>query len=308
MSNNETSLILIVDDDLINIEILNAVLEDEYDIIFAASGNQAIALAREYQPDLILLDVIMPGMDGYNVCEYLKTDSKTSSIPIIFITGLSDMDAEIKGLQVGAIDYVTKPINPPVVRMRVHNHIELQRARKSLKHLSITDALTDLANRRHFDEVLQTEFNRLSRLRHPLSLVMLDVDFFKKFNDGYGHLEGDNCLKQVAKTIRHSLQRPADFAARYGGEEFSCILPNTDLKGAVAIADKIRINIEELDIPHRNSSVAEHVTISVGVFTVNSYSKTCPNEIVEKADQQLYRAKETGRNRICFAEMTENND
>ena len=308
MSNNEASLILIVDDDLINIEILNAVLEDEYDIIFATKGKQAIDLAKKYQPDLILLDVIMPEMDGYAVCEYLKADNKTSCIPVIFITGLSDMDAEIKGLQVGAIDYVAKPINPPIVQMRVRNHIELQRARKSLKHLSITDALTDLANRRHFDEVLQNEFNRLSRLHHPLSLVMLDVDFFKKFNDGYGHLIGDNCLKQVAYTIRGSLQRPADFAARYGGEEFSCILPNTDSKGAAAIAEKIRTNIEQLDIPHRNSPIADHVTVSLGVFTVYTYSRTCPSEIVAKADQQLYRAKETGRNKICFAEMPGNDD
>lgn len=308
MSNNEASLILIVDDDLINIEILNAVLEDEYDIIFATTGQQAIDLAKKYQPDLILLDVIMPGMDGYEACKYLKADKKTSSIPVIFITGLSDMDAEIKGLQVGAIDYVTKPINPPVVQMRVHNHIELQRARKSLKHLSITDALTDLSNRRHFDEVLQNEFNRLSRLHHPLSLVMLDVDFFKKFNDGYGHQVGDSCLKQVAYTIRSSLQRPADFAARYGGEEFSCILPNTDSKGAIAIAEKIRSSVEELDIPHRNSSVADHVTLSLGVFTVSAYSKTTPGEIVARADQQLYRAKETGRNKICFAEMMEHED
>lgn len=308
MSNTETSLILIVDDNLINIEILNAVLEDEYDIIFATTGRQALDLAKKYQPDLILLDVIMPGMDGYDVCEYLKIDKKTANIPVIFITGLSDMEAEIKGLQVGAIDYVTKPINPPVVQMRVHNHIELQRARNSLKHLSITDGLTDLSNRRHFDEVLQNEFNRLSRLHHPLSVVMLDVDFFKKFNDGYGHLLGDRCLKQVASTIRGSLQRPADFAARYGGEEFACILPNTDSKGAIAIADKIRINIENLNIPHRNSPVADHVTISLGVFTVSAYSQICPSEIVAKADQLLYQAKENGRNQICYGEMVKNAD
>lgn len=306
MITNEHSLILIVDDDLINIEILNAVLEEEYDIIFATSGKQALELARKYQPDLILLDVIMPSMDGYAVCEYLKADKKTSSIPVIFITGLADMEAEIKGLQVGAIDYVTKPINPPIVQMRVRNHIELQRARKSLKHLSITDALTDLSNRRHFDEVLQNEFNRLSRLHHPLSLIMLDVDFFKKFNDGYGHLVGDNCLKQVAYTIRGSLQRPADFAARYGGEEFACILPNTDSAGAIAIAEKIRTNIEQLDIPHRNSAVSDHVTISLGVFTAYSYANTSPSEIIAKTDQQLYRAKEAGRNRFCFGELLEN--
>ena len=174
--------------------------------------------------------------------------------------------------------------------------------------MSITDALTDLSNRRHFDEVLQNEFNRLSRLHHPLSVVMLDVDFFKKFNDGYGHLVGDSCLKQVAYTIRGSLQRPADFAARYGGEEFACILPNTDSAGAVAIADKIRTNIEQLNIPHRNSPVADHVTASIGVFTVCAYSKVCPSEIVARADEQLYQAKENGRNQVCCGEMMEHED
>jgi diguanylate cyclase (GGDEF)-like protein len=308
MSHDEKSLILIVDDDLINIEILNAVLEDEYDIIFATNGRQAIELAKKHLPDLVLLDVIMPGMDGYQVCEYLKSDDGTANIPVIFITGLNDMQAEIRGLQVGAIDYVTKPINPPIVQMRVRNHIELQRARNSLKYLAITDGLTDLANRRHFDEVLQNEFNRLSRLHHPLSLIMLDVDFFKKFNDGYGHVVGDNCLKQVAYTIRGSLQRPADFAARYGGEEFACILPNTDLDGALAIAERIRTNIENLDIPHRNSLISDHITVSLGVCTVSSYLETCPSEVITKADQQLYRAKESGRNQICFAQMPKNAD
>jgi diguanylate cyclase (GGDEF)-like protein len=299
---NQISLILIVDDDPINIEILNAVLEDDYDIIFATTGQQALTLAKKYQPDLILLDVIMPEMDGYQVCEYLKRDNSTASIPIVFITGLNDMEAEIKGLQLGAIDYVTKPINPPIVQMRVRNHIELQRARNSLKQLSVTDSLTDLSNRRHFDEVLHREFNRSSRLHHPLSLIMLDVDFFKKFNDGYGHVMGDECLKQVAYTIRGTLHRPADFAARYGGEEFACILPDTDVTGAVAIAEQIRANIEDLNIPHRNSLIADHVTASVGVFTVTHYANISVNEVVSKADQQLYLAKENGRNQICFSE------
>lgn len=303
INHNDTSLILIVDDDPINIEILKAALEDEYDIISATTGEKAIDLARKHHPDLILLDVIMPGMDGYDVCEHLKIDKRTEGIPVIFISGLNDMDAEIKGLQVGAIDYVTKPINPAVVQMRVHNHLELQRARNSLKRLATTDGLTDLANRRHFDDVLQHEFNRMSRLRHPLSLIMLDIDFFKKFNDGYGHVMGDSCLKQVAYTIRGNLNRPADFGARYGGEEFACILPDTDLKGAIAIAENIRLSIKNLNIPHRNSSVADCVTASLGIFTVFDYSKTSPSKLISKADEQLYLAKEKGRNRVCFAEL-----
>jgi diguanylate cyclase (GGDEF)-like protein len=247
-------------------------------------------------------------MDGFEVCKQLKENSGTASIPVIFITGLNDTQAEVKGLQVGAIDYVTKPINPPIVQMRVRNHIELQRARNHLKRLAVTDGLTDLANRRRFDEVLQNELNRHSRLQSPLSLIMLDVDFFKNFNDGYGHVVGDNCLKQVAYTIRNTLHRPADFAARYGGEEFSCILPDTDQSGAIIIAEKIRNNIENLNIPHRNSLISDYVTASLGVLTVPACSRTSPGEIVALTDRQLYLAKEKGRNQICFSEMPQNED
>jgi diguanylate cyclase (GGDEF)-like protein len=303
MINRDTSLILIVDDDLPNIEIMNAALENDYEIIFATNGKQAIEIAKKYQPDLILLDVMMPVMNGYKVCEYLKANPNTSSIPIIFVTALKDdMQAEIKGLQAGAIDYITKPINPPVVQMRVRNHIELQNARKKLRHLAVTDSLTDLSNRRHFDEILQSELNRLSRLHHPLSLIMLDVDFFKNFNDIYGHVVGDSCLKRVACTIKESLHRVADFPARYGGEEFACILPNTELIGAVAIAEQIRVNIENLKIPHQGSTISQYVTASLGVFTIAGYFKSM-SEIIELADKQLYKAKENGRNQISFEEL-----
>lgn len=308
MPHNKTSLILIVDDDEINIEMLHSVLGDEYDIIFATDGQEALDLAKERQPDLVLLDVVMPAMNGYEVCEYLKADNNTASIPVIFITGQNDIQAEIRGLQAGAIDYVTKPFNPLIIKVRIRNHIELQRTRNYLKHLAITDSLTDLANRRYFDEVLKNEFNRAARLEHPLSLIMLDIDFFKSFNDGYGHVAGDSCLKQVAYTIRACLQRPADFVARYGGEEFACILPNTDLEGAVAIAEKIRSSIENLNIPHRNSNTADYITISLGVFTVTDYSKNLPAEIVAEADKMLYKAKENGRNQVCFNEIANHAD
>lgn len=307
-SENETSRILIVDDDEISSEVLNSVLRDEYDIIFANCGQQALDLAKQCLPDLVLLDVVMPTMNGYEVCEYLKADNSTASIPVIFITGQNNTQAEIRGLQAGAIDYVTKPFNPLMVKVRVRNHIELQRARNYLKHLAVTDSLTDLANRRCFDEVLKTEFCRSSRLQHPLSLIMLDVDHFKNFNDAYGHVMGDSCLKQIAYTIRGSLNRPADFVARYGGEEFACVLPNTDLRGAVAIAEKIRTNIEQLNIPHKNSTAADYVTISLGVFTIVDYSKSFLSEMVAKADRLLYRAKENGRNQVCFKPIRDHVD
>jgi diguanylate cyclase (GGDEF)-like protein len=302
MIKNETSLILIVDDEPIYIEALNEVLEEKYDVIFATSGPQAIELAKKSHPDLVLLDVMMPQMDGYEVCHRLKGDLSTAGIPVIFITGLNDMEAEVKGLEVGAIDYITKPISPPIVQMRVHNHIELKRARDSLTRLAVTDSLTDLANRRRFDEVLQSESSRLFRLEQPLSLIMLDVDFFKKFNDTYGHVIGDSCLQQVAYTIRGSLHRPADLAARYGGEEFACILPNTDKEGAITIAERVRANVEALNIPHQTSAIADHVTISLGVITINPVSNICLSEIIKQADNYLYLAKQNGRNQVFPAE------
>jgi diguanylate cyclase (GGDEF)-like protein len=306
MSNNQSGRILIVDDDPINIEILKIVLENEHDILCADNGAQAFELAKKYQPDLILLDVIMPVMDGFELCRLLKTHTETSAIPVIFITGLNDTEAEIQGLQVGAIDYVTKPINPPIVQMRVRNHIELQRARNHLKCLAITDGLTELANRRHFDEVLQNELNRQARLHHPLSLIMLDVDFFKRFNDNYGHVIGDNCLKKIAQTLKNSLHRTTDFVARYGGEEFVCILPNIGQADAVMIAERIRTNIENLNIPHQCSSAANYVTASLGVFTVPALCRISPCELISQADAQLYRAKENGRNQICFSQLSAN--
>lgn len=300
MTQKKPSRILIVDDDQANIEVLNEVLEADYEVIFSTSGWQAIELARTAKPHLILLDIVMPGIDGYGVCKRLKADNETANIPVIFVTELSDIQAELKGLEAGAIDYISKPISPPVVQMRVRNHIALKQARDSLAQLAVTDSLTGISNRRHFDEVLQLECERLFRLQKPLSLVMIDIDYFKKFNDAYGHVIGDSCLIRVAETIRNNLLRPADLVARYGGEEFSCILPHTDQAGAIAIAERIRTSIQALEIPHEASNAANVVTISLGVFTGVSGLNNQPSEVIRLADKQLYQAKLKGRNRVCY--------
>ncbi|GAB4266426.1 MAG: diguanylate cyclase [Methylomicrobium sp.] len=290
---------MIIDDDQTTIEVLNTILEQDYEVLFSTGGVGALALAKETRPDLILLDIVMPEIDGYQLCQRLKHDHVTRSIPVIFITELSDIAAELKGLQVGAIDYIAKPVSPPIVQMRVHNHIELKQARDSLALLAITDSLTGLANRRHFDSVLQAECERLSRLKQPLSLIMLDIDYFKNFNDTYGHIAGDHCLKQIAEAIRVSLLRPADLAARYGGEEFACILPHTEHSGALAIAERIQAAVAALKLPHAASAIADHVTVSLGVFTGFVAASTQAGRFVELADSQLYSAKAAGRNRIA---------
>ena len=217
--------ILIVDDEISNIEIMNAVLEDDYEICFATSGQQALDIARTVQPDLILLDVLMPGIDGFEVCRQIKADIMLVDIPIIFTTGLGDTEDEMRGLSLGAIDYVTKPIQPAILRARVGNHVELKRLRDQLATLAVTDALTGLSNRRHMERSLQAESARLTRTGEWMSVIMLDIDFFKQFNDTYGHPAGDRCIAMVGAALTRAVKRATDLPARYGGEEFACILP-----------------------------------------------------------------------------------
>jgi diguanylate cyclase (GGDEF)-like protein len=294
----ERATILLVDDEAMNIEVLAALLAAEYDVVFATDGPRALALAETMLPDLILLDVMMPGMSGYEVCTRLKGNTKTAEIPVIFATILGDRDAETRGLELGAVDYVTKPINPPTVRVRVRNHVELKRGRDELRRLATTDTLTSLANRRCFDDRLRAECERQYRSHSLLSLVFIDVDHFKAFNDTYGHPAGDACLRQIGAVLAASMRRSTDLAARYGGEEFTCILPVTDRTGALDVAERIAAEIARLGLPHTGSPVSPHVTASQGVITAPALEKVTAAQLVRAADQCLYRAKGEGRNRI----------
>ncbi|MBI5165979.1 MAG: response regulator [Magnetospirillum sp.] len=297
-------MILAVDDDPANIEVLNEVLGGEHELIFATDGRKGLDLARAVQPDLILLDVMMPDLDGFEVCARLKAERWTADIPVVFITGLGDIEAEMRGLEMGAVDYLTKPFSPPIVRIRVRNQIELKRARDRLARHALTDGLTGLANRRRFDEVLATEVSRLHRTGGILSVLLLDVDHFKKFNDTYGHPTGDECLKAVGQAIGSIITRSSDMAARYGGEEFACILPGTDHQGALAVAECIRRGIAALEICHRASTTADHVTVSIGSATASREGLESPQGIVSLADEQLYLAKTSGRNRVVGIEKS----
>ena len=292
------SVVLIVDDEVSNIEILSAALEDDYEVCFATSADEAYELLRTVMPDLVLLDVLMPGTDGYEVCRHIKADLLLSDIPIIFTTALGDEGAEIIGLNLGAIDYISKPISPAIVQARVRNHLEMKRMRDQLAELAVTDALTGLGNRRRLESTLTSEFVRLLRNQGNLSVIILDIDFFKRFNDRYGHAAGDSCIMQVASTLNRAVRRAADIAVRYGGEEFACILPGLDHGEAMQVAHTISQRISGLGIPHDGSDTAPFVTVSIGVATSPCMPGLAPASWVTAADTQLYLAKQAGRNNV----------
>jgi len=294
--------VLIVDDAPLNIQVLNETLRGAYRTFFATTGRDALKVAMTVVPDLILLDIMMPEMDGYEVCRILKADPYLKDVPVIFITAMSSKENESVGLELGAVDYITKPFNPGIVRLRVRNHLELKRQRDLLGRLSLTDGLTGIANRRAFDDYYGREWRRALRAGTELALVMLDIDHFKQYNDRYGHLAGDDCLKRVAVMLEATLARPGDFLARYGGEEFVCVLPETNEEGALVTAERLRGAVTALRIPHETSPVAPWVTVSLGVAAVGPTKRMKPEELLKQADDLLYCAKNEGRDRVAALE------
>lgn len=326
MRQKNNTNILIVDDRQDNLLVLESLLEDmNCNIIKATSGNEALSLTLDYEFALVLLDVQMPEMDGFETAEFMRMNSKTRYVPIIFVTAISKEKMCIfKGYELGAVDYLFKPIEPIILQSKVRVFLdlynqkklveeqrallelkvrelsELQEANFKLESLSTLDGLTGISNRRSFDNYIDTSLKSCVRSEKPISLIMADIDFFKGYNDNYGHIKGDDCLIEVAKTIASSVKRPLDFAARYGGEEFAVILPETDEEGAMEVAELIRKNIEALNIPHEYSSVAPFVTLSLGVETTRPNSNYSITEFIDHADKALYKSKSNGRNKISI--------
>lgn len=389
--NQQNQQILVVDDIPANLKLLTEILSEAgYHARPAPSGRMALRSIAIELPDLILLDVKMPDMDGYEVCKCLKSDEKTSRIPIIFISAMDDVEDKIRGLQEGGVDYISKPFQAAEVLARVRTHLalrtlhkeletknsqlrqeiaerklmetalkeyrdhleelvyertedlvrinkelnqeieerklaeealrmakdeleiqveartkELKAANEELRRLSLSDGLTGIANRRYFDDFLEREWNRAIREKAPLSMIMIDIDYFKAFNDTYGHQAGDQCLRAVANVLMTTVKRTVDLVARYGGEEFAIVLPDTDILGAYEVAERVRNNIEILGIEHLKSDNYGFVTISSGIASVIPERNSVPTEIISEADIALYKAKKEGRNkvRITFKKM-----
>ena len=296
----EKNTVLIVDDEPPNIVALMHILSPVYTVYAANNGQKAIETAEKYLPDVILLDIIMPEMDGYDVLQELKKSEKTCDIPVIFITGLNKEDDEEKGLTLGAADYISKPFNSAIVKLRVKNQIKMLNQLRIIEQISMIDQLTSIPNRRGFDSRMDMEWIRAIRENSLISILIMDVDKFKVYNDTYGHQQGDKVLKAVASSVLQALQRPGDFGARWGGEEFVVLLPNTDLNGALHIAEKIRVNISNLVI-HCADGTDTKVTISIGVKTQAPRQDSSRENFINEADKALYKAKETGRNRVCYS-------
>ncbi|MCD4487036.1 diguanylate cyclase [Chromobacterium vaccinii] len=291
--------ILVVDDQPANIVVAHQILRERHDVFMATNGEQALEFCRATPPDMLLLDVEMPGLNGMDVCRRLKQDPATHDIPVIFVTGLQSPQQELECWEAGAADFVSKPVTPITLLNRVNAHLTLKFQADQLRVLAYHDGLTGIANRRNFDERLDKAWRHCQRARSTLALILSDVDLFKKYNDNCGHHAGDECLRQVASAIQDQMRRPYDLAARYGGEEFVCLLPETTLAGAVTVAIKIDAAVRALHIQHPASSVDVCVTLSQGVAVIEPDAGEDGERLLRLADDQLYLAKRTGRGRVC---------
>ncbi|MCL2222908.1 MAG: diguanylate cyclase [Oscillospiraceae bacterium] len=293
--------ILIVEDDFLSIRALSEILRHDYTIYVEKKSSRVCDLAKRILPDLILLDIMMPDMSGYEVINELKRGEETSDIPVIFVTGMTNSEDEAKGLACGAVDYINKPFKESVVRMRVQHQIKIVNLIRKLQNLSTTDELTGVGNRRYFLTSVQHEWERAKREQTPMGVMMLDLDYFKKLNDTYGHITGDEVLVHVAQTIKSGLKRATDKIARWGGEEFAIIQPNTTFAGVRKIAEDIRIAVEKSRFPMEGQDPIS-LTTSIGVHCVtpNPDDEYTADDLIAAADRALYRAKQMGRNRVCY--------
>lgn len=320
--NRELPLLLVVEDNYFLLAYLQTLLTPDYRVAVARDGVEGLEKAKQLLPNLILSDQIMPRQNGLDLLKEIRNTPELSSTPVIFLTARTGMEARIESLDAGADDYISKPFDERELLARVKNLLrshaaeqqlvvlnrqlqqqkqQLETANQALQYLATYDSLTEVKNRRCFNEYLDTEWRRLAREEAVLSLIMCDIDYFKLYNDTYGHQAGDECLRQVASVLRSSVKRSADLVARYGGEEFAVVLPNTNIQGAACVAEFIRAEVRGLQIIHAKSAVGEYVTLSLGVACCIPAPMSQPGTLIAIADESLYRAKKTGRDRVSVA-------
>ncbi|NLC24464.1 MAG: diguanylate cyclase [Oxalobacter sp.] len=301
MENHQQFTLLVVDDEKTNLMVLHKILYPEYNIITATSGEEALSRAIEHLPDLILLDIILPDINGFDVLLQLKQLSETRNIPVIIVSGLNSEGAEEKGFFFGAVDYITKPFKNTIVKARVRTHLQTVQNIRTIEKLGMIDTLTNIANRRSFNERIEMEWRRAIRKQVPISLLMLDVDRFKIYNDTYGHPQGDMLLRTITQVFIDTLNRPGDMPARLGGEEFAIILPDTTMDAALSVAEKIRSAVEKARIIAAvpEADIETSTSISIGVISTVPGNEESLASFIVRADEYLYAAKNSGRNRVC---------
>ena len=296
--------ILVVDDMTTTLLLLHDLLKDTYEVKIAKSGTKALEILESPNDiDLILLDIEMPDINGYDVCKRIKNNETIKNIPIIFITGRTSQEDEEYGLNLGAIDYITKPFNKAIVKLRIKNYLNLKIKNDMLEKLSMYDGLTNIRNRRYFNETFEKTFSEIKRDKKSLAVLMIDIDFFKPYNDNYGHGQGDETLRKVAKALEKTIKRASDFVARYGGEEFVILLKDINKDGVEAVANNLLNAVRELKITHEFSKIENYVTVSIGVSYYNSSSDITKLELLLKADETLYNVKNSGRNNFAILEV-----
>ena len=296
--------ILVVDDMTTTLLLLHDLLKDTYEVKIAKSGTKALEILESPNDiDLILLDIEMPDINGYDVCKRIKNNETIKNIPIIFVTARNSEEDEEYGLNLGAIDYITKPFNKTITKLRLKNYLELKMKNDMLEKLSMYDGLTNIRNRRFFDETFEKTFSEIKRDKKSLAVLMIDIDFFKPYNDNYGHGQGDETLRKVAKALEKTIKRASDFVARYGGEEFVILLKDINKDGVEAVANNLLNAIRELKITHEFSKIENYVTVSIGVSYYNSSSDITKLELLLKADETLYNVKNSGRNNFAILEV-----
>lgn len=291
--------LLVVDSLPTSVQVLYQIFNDDYDITLATSGKQALEHCLATPPDLVLLSNMMPDMSGQEICHRLKSNNVTADIPIIFLTPQSNPTDETLALEAGGGDFISEPVNPPVVRARVKTHLTLKSQSDLFVRLALVDEVTGVANRRYFEQALQTEWRHCRRKNSPLALMMIDVDYFSRFNEIYGVEQGDACLQNIGAKLKRDLRRPHDLIARYTSASFACLLPETDLAGAKVKAESFRTLVEKMNISHESSGASSIITLSIGIAARIPEDAITADDLMSEANLALYDAKANGRNCVC---------